>query len=204
MWPSPWRHEKQQGGTMADSFDIRNSAFGICPVPPVGESAGSFRNLPFASFHIRNSAFGICPVPPAGESAGSFRNLPFASFDIRNSAFDIFLIHHLAPQGMAGRCKGRVQKSELRSFRVFNSTFEIHHSQFAPSSNQSGDCNARSARREWASNSQGLGSQRDIRRALIEADLVPRVTPTGKSLRRKVRKMCLPFAQENFSELCEE
>jgi type I restriction enzyme M protein len=38
------------------------------------------------------------------------------------------------------------------------------------SSNQSGDCNARSARREWATISQGLGSQRDIRKALIEAD----------------------------------
>jgi hypothetical protein len=40
------------------------------------------------------------------------------------------------------------------------------------SSNESGDCHARSARREWATNSQGLGSQRNIRRALIEADLV--------------------------------
>ena len=40
------------------------------------------------------------------------------------------------------------------------------------SSNQSGDCNAQSARREWATNSQGLGSQRDLRRTLIEADLV--------------------------------
>ena len=40
------------------------------------------------------------------------------------------------------------------------------------SSNQPGACNARSARRERATNSQGLGSQRDIRRALIEADLV--------------------------------
>jgi type I restriction enzyme M protein len=38
------------------------------------------------------------------------------------------------------------------------------------SSNQSGDCNARSAFCEWKTNSQGLGSQRDIRRALIEAD----------------------------------
>ena len=74
------------------------------------------------------------------------------SFDIRNSAFDIFSVHHLAPHGIAGRCKVRVQKSELRSFQVFNSTFEIHHSQFAPSSNQSGEG--------------------DIRRALIEADLV--------------------------------
>ncbi len=39
------------------------------------------------------------------------------------------------------------------------------------SSNPSGDFPARSARRKWATNSQGLGSQRDIRRALIEADL---------------------------------
>ena len=39
---------------------------------------------------------------PADQSAGSFRTLPFASFDIRNSAFGIPLIHHLAPQGMAG------------------------------------------------------------------------------------------------------
>jgi hypothetical protein len=34
------------------------------------------------------------------------------------------------------------------------------------SSNQSGDCYARSARPNWATHSQGLGSQRDIRRAL--------------------------------------
>jgi type I restriction enzyme M protein len=52
-----------------------------------------------------------------------------------------------------------------------------------------------------SSNQSGEG---DIRRALIEADLVPRVTATGKSLRRKVRKTCLPFVQENFSEVCEE
>ena len=42
----------------------------------------------------------------------------------------------------------------------------------AGSSNQSGACNARSARRDWATNSQGLGRQRDIRQKLIEADLV--------------------------------
>ena len=40
------------------------------------------------------------------------------------------------------------------------------------SSNQSGDCNARSARREWTTDSLSMGSQRDIRRAFIEADLV--------------------------------
>ena len=52
-----------------------------------------------------------------------------------------------------------------------------------------------------SSNQSGEG---DIRRALIEADLVPRVTATGKSLRRKVRKTCLPSVQEALSELCEK
>ena len=66
-----------------------------------------------------------------------------------NFAWVQHFIHHLAPHGMAG-------------FVLANGSM---------SSNQSGDCNARSARREWATNSQGLGSQRDIRRALIDADL---------------------------------
>ena len=67
-----------------------------------------------------------------------------------NFAWVQHFIHHLAPHGMAG-------------FVLANGSM---------SSNQSGDCNARSARRNWATDSQGLGSQRDIRRALIEADLV--------------------------------
>jgi type I restriction-modification system DNA methylase subunit len=67
-----------------------------------------------------------------------------------NFAWVQHFIHHLAPQGMAG-------------FVLANGSM---------SSNESGDCHARSARREWATNSQGLGSQRNIRRALIEADLV--------------------------------
>jgi type I restriction-modification system DNA methylase subunit len=54
-------------------------------------------------------------------------------------------VMNLAPQGMAG-------------FVLANGSM---------SSNQSGNCTARSALREWATNSQGLGSQRDIRRALI-------------------------------------
>jgi type I restriction enzyme M protein len=90
------------------------------------------------------------------------------TFDIRNSAFGISPIHHLAPGG-AGTAGG------MAGFVLANGSMF---------SNQSGEG--------------------DIRRALIEADLAPRVTPTGKSLRSKVRKMCLPFAQENFSELCEE
>ena len=52
-----------------------------------------------------------------------------------------------------------------------------------------------------SSNQSGEG---DIRRALIEADLVPRATATSKSLRRKLRKTCLPFVQESLSEVCEK
>jgi type I restriction-modification system DNA methylase subunit len=77
-----------------------------------------------------NDEFQMTNGTPAGESAGSFRNLPFASFDIRHSSFDIFSVHHLAPQGMAG-------------FVLANGSM---------SSNQSGEG--------------------DIRRALIEADLL--------------------------------
>ena len=61
-----------------------------------------------------------------------------------NFAWVQHFIHHFAPQGMAG-------------FVLANGSM---------SSNQSGDCNARSARRNWATNSQGLVSQRDIRRAV--------------------------------------
>ena len=82
-------------------------------------------------------------------------------------------------------CEGRSPRCEVRPVR--QSQFVIRHcparhdatgrfdfvlANGSMSSNQSGDCNARSARREWATNSQGFGSQRDIRRALIEADLV--------------------------------
>jgi type I restriction enzyme M protein len=59
-------------------------------------------------------------------------------------------IHRLAPHGMA-------------AFVLANGSM---------SSNQLGNCNTRSVRREWATNSQGLGSQSTIRRALIEAALV--------------------------------
>ena len=39
------------------------------------------------------------------------------------------------------------------------------------SSHQSGACKAGSAHRNWATNSQGLGRQRDIRQKLMEAGL---------------------------------
>ena len=57
---------------------------------------------------------------------------------------------HLAPQGMAG-------------FVLANGSM---------SSNQSGDCPARSAYSKPKAKPQSLPRQRDIRRALIEADLL--------------------------------
>ena len=67
-----------------------------------------------------------------------------------NFAWVQHFIHHLAPQGMAG-------------FVLANGSM---------SSNQSGDCPARSASLKPKAKPQSLPRQRDIRRALIEADLV--------------------------------
>ena len=67
-----------------------------------------------------------------------------------NFAWVQHFIHHLAPQGMAG-------------FVLANGSM---------SSNQSGDCPARSAMKTPKAKPQSLPRQRDIRRALIEADLV--------------------------------
>jgi type I restriction enzyme M protein len=58
--------------------------------------------------------------------------------------------HHLAPQGMAG-------------FVLANGSM---------SSNQSGDCPARSASSKPKAKPQSLPRQRDIRKAIIETDLV--------------------------------
>jgi type I restriction enzyme M protein len=66
-------------------------------------------------------------------------------------------IHHLAPEGIAG-----VDSVCLR-YASGNCTM---------SSNQSGDCPARSAMKMPKAKSQSLPRQRDVRRALIEADLV--------------------------------
>lgn len=66
------------------------------------------------------------------------------------------------------------------------------------SSNQSDDCNARSGRREWAPHSQGLRSQRDIRRALIEADLVDcMVALPGQLFYSTQIPVCLWFLAKN-------
>jgi type I restriction enzyme M protein len=65
----------------------------------------------------------------------------------------------------------RMQKSTLHhsSFLLLPSLVLAHGSM---SSNQSGDCNARSATLKPKAKLQSLPRQRDIRRALIEADLV--------------------------------
>jgi type I restriction enzyme M protein len=100
-----------------------------------------------------------------------------SKFSIRRSpAWVQHFIHHLAPQGMAG-------------FVLANGSM---------SSNQSGDCNARSARRKRATNWQGLGSQRDIRRALIEADLVDcMVALPGQLFYSTQIPVCLWFLAKN-------
>jgi type I restriction enzyme M protein len=67
-----------------------------------------------------------------------------------NFAWVQHFIHHLGPQGMAG-------------FVLANGSM---------SSNQSGECVARSASSKPEAKLHGLGRQRDIRRTLIEADLV--------------------------------
>ena len=93
-----------------------------------------------------------------------------------NFAWVQHFLHHLSSQGMAG-------------FVLANGSM---------SSNQSGDCNARSARRERATNSQGLGSQRDIRRAPIEADLVDcMVALPGQPFYSTPIPVCLWFLAKN-------
>jgi len=84
-----------------------------------------------------------------------------------NFALVQHFIHHLGPHGMSGL---NAVRKDLANGSM--------------SSSQSGDCNARSARREWVTNSQGLGSQRDIRRALIEADLVDCMAAASRTPKR--------------------
>jgi len=96
-----------------------------------------------------------------------------------NFAWVQHFIRHLAPHGMA-------------DFVLANGSM---------SSDQSGDCNARSAHQEWASNSQGLGSQRDIRRALIEADLVDTAVRDSAILQREAAPQVLSAAKNNMVAL---
>jgi type I restriction enzyme M protein len=90
----------------------------------------------------RDSANFSPEVTPQVVSAAKDNNANFAWVQ--------HFIHHLAPQGMAG-------------FVLANGSM---------SSNQSGDCPARSATKMPKAKPQSLPRQRDIRRALIEADLV--------------------------------
>ena len=66
------------------------------------------------------------------------------------------------------------------------------------SSNQSGDCNARSASLKPEAKVHGRGRQRDIRRALIEADLVDcMVALPGQLFYRTQIPACLWFGVKN-------
>ena len=93
-----------------------------------------------------------------------------------NFAWVQHFIHHLAPQGMAG-------------FVLANGSM---------SSNQSGDCPARSAMKTPKAKPQSLPRQRDIRRALIEADLVDcMVALPGQLFYSTQIPVCLWFLAKN-------
>ena len=99
--------------------------------------------------------FGVPPKPARRDSAntkpeGKPQVVSEAKDNNANFAWVQHFIHHLAPQGMAG-------------FVLANGSM---------SSNQSGECVARSASSKPEAKLHGLGRQCDIRRALIEADLV--------------------------------
>ncbi len=94
-------------------------------------------------FEIRTSALRICPVVP--RVGANFACVQHILPCIRRSLVEG---GHLAPPGMA-------------SYVLANGSMSSDHS---------GECHARSAHREWTTHSQGLASQRDIRRALIDAE----------------------------------
>ena len=110
---------------------------------------------------------------PKGERAGvhQFGVPPKGN---ANFAWVQHFIHHLAPGG-AGTAGG------MAGFVLANGSM---------SSNQSGECVARSASSKPEAKLHGLGRQRGIRRALIEADLVDcmvAVSGTPKRLSCDVR-----------------
>jgi type I restriction enzyme M protein len=93
-----------------------------------------------------------------------------------NFAWVQHFIHHLASHGMAG-------------FVLANGSM---------SSNQSGECVARSASSKPEAKLHGLGRQREIRRALIEADLVDcMVALPGQLFYSTQIPVCLWFCVEN-------
>jgi type I restriction enzyme M protein len=95
-----------------------------------------------------------------------------------NFAWVQHFIHHLAPQGMAG-------------FVLANGSM---------SSNQSGDCPTRSASSKPQAKPQSLPRQRDIRRALIEADLADcMVALPGQLFYSTQIPVCLWFLREKWN-----
>ena len=114
--------------------------------------------------------------PESGERAGVRCRNDLPPKGNANFAWVQHFIHHLAPQGMAG-------------FVLANGSM---------SSNQSGECVARSASSRPEAKLHGLGRQRDIRRALNEADLVDcMVALPGQLFYSTQIPVCLWFCGKN-------
>ncbi len=135
-----------------------------------------------------------CGVPPKTalrgsafqKSEGTLHVASEARDNNANFAWVQHFIHHLAPQRMAG--------------------FDFVHLRFPPvvlangsmSSNPSGDCPARSASSKPKAKPQSLPRQREIRRALIQADLVDcMVARPGQLFYSTQIPVCLWFLAKN-------
>ena len=127
---------------------------------------------------LRGSAFLQTEAIPQVVSEAKDNNANFAWVQ--------HFLHHLAPQGMAG-----VDSVCLRSAPAVLANGSM-------SSNQSGECVARSAMKTPKAKPQSLPRQRDIRRALSEADLVDcMVALPGQLFYITLIPVCLWFLAKN-------
>jgi type I restriction enzyme M protein len=155
---------------------LRGSAFLQSEAKPqvVSEAKDNFRKDDDVRWQP-SGARQIAKGNPQGERGGvhQFGVPPKGN---ANFAWVQHFIHHLASHGMAG-------------FVLANGSM---------SSNQSGECVARSASSKPEAKLHGLGRQREIRRALIEADLVDcMVALPGQLFYSTQIPVCLWFCGEN-------
>jgi type I restriction enzyme M protein len=155
---------------------LRGSAFLQSEAKPqvVSEAKDNFRKDDDVRWQP-SGARQIAKGNPQGERGGvhQFGVPPKGN---ANFAWVQHFIHHLASHGMAG-------------FVLANGSM---------SSNQSGECVARSASSKPEAKLHGLGRQREIRRALIEADLVDcMVALPGQLFYSTQIPVCLWFCVEN-------
>jgi type I restriction enzyme M protein len=148
--------------------------------------------------------FGFPPKPAQRDSVnllpeGKPQVVSEARDNNANFAWVQHFIHHLAPQTALRdsaflRSKALPQvvceaKDNMAGFALANGSM---------SSNQSGECVARSASSKPEAKLHGLGRQRDIRRALIEADLVDcMVALPGQLFYSTQIPVCLWFLSKN-------